>query len=221
MSDYLLVPWEKVMADEAVTARDFALVEPLSVGFHAVSRANVTDVDTVMVLGCGMIGLGAVIHSSMRGANVIAVDVDDQKLALAKQLGACHGIHSHTENLHERTWEITGNRGADVSIEDVGRQDTYLAAVSEIAYTGRIVYVGYAKEKVPFDTPYFVKKEVDILGSRNALPCDFRAVIEYLKKGLCPVEKLVTAVYQPEEAQKALEKWAADPGSVFRILIRF
>ena len=53
------------------------------------------------------------------------------------------------------------------------------------------------------------------------MPCDFKAVMEYLKRGTCPVDELITAVYEPEEAQAALEKWLANPGEVFRILIRF
>jgi len=221
MSEYLLIPYEKVIADESITVRDFALVEPLSVGFHAVDRAKVTDNDTVLVFGCGMIGLGAVVRAAIRGANVIAVDVDDKKTDLAKQLGAGYAINSQKENLHELVREITGNRGADVIIEAVGRPETYLAAVAEVSFTGRIVYIGYAKEKVSFDTQYFVKKELNILGSRNAMPNDFKAVMQYLKKGICPVNKLITAVYPPEEAQKALESWAENPNDVFRILIRF
>ena len=221
MSEYLLVPWDKVIADESVPVRDFALVEPLSVGFHAVDRAKVSAVDTVMVIGCGMIGLGAIIHAANRGAKLIAVDVDDKKLDFAKQLGACHVINTQKEDLHERVCEITGKRGADVIIEAVGRPETYLASIAEVAFTGRVVYIGYAKEKVSFDTQYFVKKEVDIRGSRNAGISDFMAVMEYLKKGICPVDKLVTAVYPPEGAQNALEKWAENPGDVFRILIRF
>ncbi|MDF9829684.1 zinc-binding alcohol dehydrogenase family protein [Parabacteroides sp. PF5-6] len=221
MAEYLLVPWEKVIADEAVSVRDFALVEPMSVGFHAVSRAEVTDLDTVMVMGCGMIGVGAIVRAALRGAKVIAVDVDDQKLDLARRLGAQYTINSAKEDLHERIMEITADNGVDVVIEAVGRPETYLAAVAEVAFTGRIVYIGYAKEKIPFDTPYFVKKELNILGSRNALPADFKAVIAYLKRGICPVDELITAVYTPEEAQTALQKWAAHPGEVFRILIRF
>ena len=221
MSEYLLVPAAKVITAESITVRDFALVEPLSVGFHAVERANVSDLDTVLVFGCGMIGLGAIIRAVIRGAKVIAVDVDNQKLNLAKQLGAYHVINSQTEDLHERVWEITCKRGADVIIEAVGRPETFLSSVSEVAFTGRIVYIGYVKEKIPFDTQFFVKKEVNIFGSRNAMPSDFRAVTEYLKKGVCPVDKLITAVYQPEEAQKALEKWAEKPEKVFRILIQF
>ena len=221
MAEYLLVPWNKIVADESISVRDFALVEPLSVGFHAVDRAKVTDVDTVMIIGCGMIGLGAIIRAVIKGCKVIAVDVDDKKLDLAKQLGVCYTINTQKEDLHEKIGEITGKRGADVIIEAVGRPETYLASVSEIAFTGRIVFIGYVKEKVPFDTQYFVKKEVDMLGSRNAMPNDFRSVIEYLKKGICPVEKLVTAVFSPEEAQTALEQWEEKPNEVFRMLIRF
>ncbi|MDR1115497.1 MAG: zinc-binding alcohol dehydrogenase family protein [Tannerella sp.] len=221
MSEYLLVPWEKVIADEAISIRDLALVEPMSVGFHAVDRAGVTDVDTVMTLGCGMVGLGAVIRASVRGAKVIAVDVDDKKTATARRLGARYAINTRKENLHERVSEITGGRGADVVIEAAGRPETYLASVDEAAFTGRIVCIGYAREKIPFDTPYFVKKELNILGSRNAMPQDFKAVTEYMKRGICPVDELISAIYRPEEAQTALEKWAANPGDVFRILIRF
>lgn len=221
MTEYILVPWEKVIADENISVRDFALVEPMSVGFHAVSRGEVTDSDTVLVIGCGMIGLGAIIRASLRGARVIAMDIDNKKLALAGRLGAQYTINSKTENLHERIRTITNHCGADVIIEAVGHPDTYLTSISEAAFTGRIVYIGYTKEKVPFDTQYFVKKELDIRGSRNALPGDFKAVMEYTKRDIHPVDELITAIYPPEEAQAALEKWSANPGEVFRILIRF
>jgi len=221
MAEYLLVPAEKVIADSDISVRDFALVEPMSVGFHAVSRASVTDSDTVMVIGCGMIGVGAIVRAALRGAKVIAVDVDDRKLELARRLGAAYTINSSSGDLHQSVAGITGNCGVDVIIEAVGRPETYLLAVAEAAFTGRIVFIGYAKEKVPFDTQYFVKKELNIFGSRNALPQDFKAVMEYIKRGSCPVDELVTAVYKPEAAQEALEKWSANPGDVFRILIDF
>ncbi|MDR0749691.1 MAG: zinc-binding alcohol dehydrogenase family protein [Tannerellaceae bacterium] len=221
MSEYLLAPWGKVMADNTVSVSHFALVEPMSVGFHAVNRAEVTDVDTVMVMGCGMIGAGAIVRAAIRGARVIAVDVDDKKLALARRLGAHYTINPAKENLHRQVQEITSGDGAGVVIEAAGRPQTYLAAISEAAFTGRVVYIGYAKEKIPFDTQYFVKKELDIRGSRNAMPSDFKAVIAYMKRGICPADELITAVYPPEEAGTALERWAASPAEVFRILIRF
>ena len=221
MSEYILVPWEKVITDDTLSVRDFALVEPMSVGFHAVDRAGVTARDTVMVLGCGMIGVGAIVGAVNRGAKVIASDIDDDKLLLAKRLGADYGVNSLKENLHERVWEITGNRGADVVIEAAGRPETYLSSISEVAFTGRVVFIGYAKDKIPFDTAFFVKKELNIMGSRNAMSQDMKAVIGYLKQGKCPIDELISAIYKPDEAQIALEKWAGNPGKIFRILIRF
>jgi 2-desacetyl-2-hydroxyethyl bacteriochlorophyllide A dehydrogenase len=221
MREFLVVPWQKVIVDNAISPRDFALVEPMSVGFHAVSRAAVTDIDVVMVIGCGMIGVGAIVRSALRGARVIAVDLDDEKLALARRLGAAYTINSAKENVHQRVEEITGGNGADVVIEAVGSPATYLTAVDEVAFTGRVVCIGYAKKEVPFETKYFVMKELDIRGSRNAMPEDFRAVMEYVKRGTCPVNELISAIYTPEQAQQALDGWAAAPAKVFRILMKF
>jgi len=220
MSEYIVVPWQKVIADNAISQRNFTLVEPLSVGFHAVSRAEVTDVDVVMVFGCGMIGLGALIRASLRGARVIAVDVDDEKLKLAKSLGAVYTINSTTEDVHSRLTEITSNMGPDVVIEAVGAPATYRMAIDEVAFTGRVVCIGYANSEVAFETKYFVSKELDIRGSRNALPEDFRAVMEYVKRNEIP-EILISGIYPPEKADEALTKWSENPGKVFRIFIEF
>lgn len=222
MCGYIAVPWRKVMIDKDITSpRDFALVEPMSVGFHAVSRAQVTDLDTVLVIGCGMIGIGAIVRSALRGAKVIVSDVDDSKLELAKELGAHYTINSMTEDIHQRLQEITNGTGPDVVIEAVGAPITYQTAIKEVAFTGRVVCIGYAKTEIAFETKLFVSKELDIRGSRNAMPEDFRAVMEYMKRGTCPVDKLITKIYKPEQAQEALESWSAEPGKVFRILIEF
>lgn len=221
MCEYIAVPWQKVIVDKDMNPRDFALVEPMSVGFHAVARAAITDIDNVLVIGCGMIGVGAIVRAVLRGARVIAMDMDDEKLALAKRLGAVYTINSKTEDVHSRLYEITNGSGPDVVIEAVGAPVTYQTAINEVAFTGRVVCIGYAKTEIAFETKYFVQKELDIRGSRNAMPEDFRAVIEYMKRGTCPKDELITAIYRPEEAQKALAGWAENPGKVFRILIEF
>lgn len=100
MCEYIALPWSKIIPAHRIPPRDCALIEPMSVGFHAVSRAQVTDIDIVMVIGCGMIGMGAIVRSALRGATVIAVDLDDEKLELAKRIGAHHTINSMTAYLH-------------------------------------------------------------------------------------------------------------------------
>ena len=215
MQEFLVLPWTKVIPATGLSDKECALIEPMSVGFHAVSRAQVTDIDTVAVIGCGMIGLGAIVRASLRGARVIAMDIDDEKLELAKRLGASMVINSKTENVVERVRELTDGYMADVVIEAVGSPVTYVTAIDIVAFTGRVACIGYAKSEVAFQTKYFVQKELDIRGSRNAMPEDFRAVIHYLQNGNCPMNELISAVVKPEEAGEALHKWSENPGKVF------
>ena len=221
MREYLVLPWEKVIPAGLLTPRTCALIEPMSVGFHAVSRAQVTDIDVVLVIGCGMVGMGAVVRSVQRGATVVAADIDDEKLALARQMGASYTINTLSEDVHARLLEMTSGFGPDVVIEAVGSSPTYQMAVDEVAFTGRVICIGYAKTEVSFQTKYFVQKELDIRGSRNAQPSDFRAVIHYLERGTCPVDQLISRVVKPEEAPEAMQQWVAAPGKVFRILVDF
>ena len=221
MQEYIVLPWEKVIPAGNLSPRDCALIEPMSVGFHAVSRSQVTDIDVVMVIGCGMVGMGAIVRSVMRGATVVAADIDDQKLALAKRMGATYAINTKTEDVHARLSEITGGFGPDVVIEAVGSVPTYQMAVNEVAFTGQVTCIGYAKSEVSFQTKYFVQKELDIRGSRNAMPSDFRAVIHYLERGTCPIDELITKIVRPEEALETMQWWSQNPGQVFRILVDF
>ena len=221
MREFIALPWEKIIPAEGLDPRTCALIEPMSVGFHAVNRAQVTDIDTVVVIGCGMVGLGAIVRSALRGATVIAADIDDEKLALAKELGATYTINTKTEDAHAKLQEFTAGFGPDVIIEAVGSAPTYQMAVNEVAFNGRVICIGYAKTDVSFQTKFFVQKELDIRGSRNAQPADFRAVIHYLQRGTCPVDRLISNEVAPEDAPEAMRQWAENPGKVFRILVHF
>ena len=221
MREFIALPWQKIIPAGGLDPRTCALIEPMSVGFHAVNRAQVTDIDVVLVIGCGMVGMGAIVRSALRGATVIAADIDDEKLALAKEMGATYAINTMTEDVHARLQEMTGGFGPDVIIEAVGSPVTYNMAVNEVAFTGRVVCIGYAKTEVSFQTKYFVQKELDIRGSRNAQPSDFRAVIHYLERGTCPVDRLISNEVSPEGAPEAMQQWSENPGKVFRILVKF
>jgi len=221
MREFIALPWQKIIPAGGLDPRTCALIEPMSVGFHAVNRAQVTDIDVVVVIGCGMVGMGAIVRSALRGATVIAADIDDDKLALAKEMGATYAINTMTEDVHARLQEMTGGFGPDVIIEAVGSPVTYNMAVNEVAFTGRVVCIGYAKTEVSFQTKYFVQKELDIRGSRNAQPSDFRAVIHYLERGTCPVDRMISNEVSPEGAPEAMQQWSENPGKVFRILVKF
>ena len=221
MQEFLIVPWKKVLKAPGLGEKELAMVEPLTVGFHATERGRVIASDVVMVLGCGMIGAGAIVSAVQKGATVIAVDIDDYKLDLASGLGAQHSINSSSLDLHKELEKLTGGRGPDVVVEAAGNPITYRTAVEEVAFTGRVVCIGYAGNEVAFATKLFVQKEMDILGSRNATAEDFENVIAYLKKGSFPMERMLSRVVKVEEAGEALEAWAGDPGKVMKILVEF
>ncbi|MCQ2112321.1 MAG: zinc-binding alcohol dehydrogenase family protein [Bacteroidaceae bacterium] len=219
MKEYISLPWQKIIPAEGITPRDCAMIEPMSVGFHAVNRGQVSEKDTVVVFGCGMIGMGAIVAASLRGATVIAVDIDDEKLGIAKSVGAAYGVNSMNEDLHERLLALTDGFGPSVCIEAVGNPHTYRSAIEEVSFAGRVVYIGYAKADIAFTTKLFVQKELTIRGSRNAMPTDFEAVIERLKGGF-DVSPFISEVVEPEDAFRAMTDWNSNPGKVFRILVK-
>ncbi len=218
MTEYISAPREKLYTGK-LSLKELCLVEPLTVGFHAVARGRVTAQDTVAVFGCGGVGLGAIAGSAFRGATTIAIDMDDAKLAIAAKAGAKYLVHSGREDLHARLQEITSGKGPHVMIEAIGLPSTFRAAVEEVGFTGRVVYIGYAKEPVSYETRLFVQKELDILGSRNALPEDFRDVIRMLESGLFPVEEAVSAVVSMEDAAGVLAEWSDAPGKFTKIMV--
>lgn len=221
MAEYISVPWQKVMVDWELSNTQLALVEPLTVGFHAVDNIGVTDIDTVVVFGCGMIGSGAIIRSHLRGASVIAIDIDDSKLEVAKALGAQYQINSKKQNIHEELNKITDGNGPSVTIEAAGNPLTYQAAIEEVSFAGRVVCIGYTKEDVPLPTRLWVQKELEIRGSRNANPSDFEAVIKFLKYSRLNEKLLISKIVDVKEAPDAMQKWSENPGETLKILIQF
>jgi 2-desacetyl-2-hydroxyethyl bacteriochlorophyllide A dehydrogenase len=219
ITEFVVVPWQKVHQADGLSLRELCLVEPLSVGFHAADRGRVTAADTVAVFGCGAIGLGAIAGASFRGANTIAVDVDDAKLALAQKAGAQHTINSREKDLAECMREFTGGDGPDVIIEAVGLPATFTQAVEQVAFTGRVVYIGYAKEPVSYETRLFIQKELDILGSRNATPRDFDIVAAMLRDQRFPVDEAITTVTPLENAGRTLREWDKNPAAFNKIMV--
>lgn len=219
LAEYIVVPEDKLMTSSKLDYHELAMVEPLTVGFHAVDRGRVAAGESVLVFGCGAIGLGAIAGAAERGARVIAVDIDAAKLELAKQAGASDVVHSGEVDLSAAVKTLTNDEGPRVVIEAIGLPQTFRAAVELACFAGRVVYVGYAKAPVEYESKYFVQKELDIMGSRNATPKDFQAVIAMLEGGRFPVDAALTRTVSLDEAGQAMADWAAAPQVVTKIQI--
>ena len=220
MTRYIAIHWQDLFTSEKLSLKELALVEPLTVGFHAAARGRVSSQDRVAVIGCGIVGMGAIASAVNRGAEVIAIDIDDSKMDIAKKIGVAHTINTSREDLHEALMRITDGDGPDVIIEAVGNAMTYRAAVDEVAYTGRVVCIGYAKSAVEFNTGIFVRKEIEILGSRNCTD-EFPEVIAYLEAGKFPVEDVISKTVSLDDAGAALADWAANAKGITKIMVDF
>lgn len=218
MTKYISIHWKDIFLSDKLSLRELALVEPLTIGFHASARGRVEKNDIVVVIGCGIVGIGAIAAAVNTGAEVIAVDIDESKMEIVKNIGAKHFINTSHQNLHEELIRITNGDGPDVVIEAVGSAATYRAAVEEVAYTGRVVCIGYAKNPVEFNTGLFVRKEIEILGSRNCTE-EFPTVIAYLESGKFTAEDVISKVVSLDEAGEALADWAKNPKGITKIMV--
>lgn len=218
--EYITVPYTTLITDVAdLPPQSACLTEPLAVGFHSAARAAIQPSDVVLVIGCGMVGIGAIAGSHRRGATVIAVDIDDAKLERAAKSGAEFTINSADQDLSQRVSEITHGDGPGVCIEAVGLDVTFRQAVDLTAFCGRVVYVGYANRPVCYDTKLFVMKELDIRGSRNATRQDFHEALAALRSGAIPAAELITKELPFSQAGAGLEYWDRHSGSVGKILV--
>jgi threonine dehydrogenase-like Zn-dependent dehydrogenase len=222
MTRFVCAPWQDLFVSDQLSVRELALAEPLTVGFHAVARGRVDSQDIVAVLGCGIVGLGAVAAAVNRHATVIAIDLDDAKLEIARKIGVLNTINPSKEDLHQRLQEFTNGDGPDVIIEAVGSPSTYRSAVEEVAFLGRVVCIGYAKAPVEFNTSLFVQKEIEILGSRNCVgKSDFPEVLSYLEAKKFPVDDVISKVISIDEGPETLKSWAENPQGIIKIMIDF
>jgi len=218
LTERIAVHYAKVYASSALSLQELALVEPLSVGYHAANRGRVCETDTVLVLGCGVIGLGVVTAAARKAARVLALDIDEGKLAQAAKLGAQETIDSATEDVPARVSALTRGEGVSVAIEAVGLPATYRLAVEVVAFAGRVVCIGYAKDEVAFATRLFVSKELEIFGSRNALHV-FPSVIKMLEQRERPFANLISAVVPFDQAPGVFAEWDASPLRFTKILV--
>lgn len=219
LREQIVLNTDRLIVNNTLKLQHLALVEPLSVGFHAVARGRVTAQDTVLVLGGGMIGVGAILGAMARGARVIVSEVAAEKHTALRSLGVKHVINPTEQDLSEALSQVAGKDGPDVVIEAVGLPQTFREAVEVVSFSGRVVYVGYAKSEVAYNTALFNLKELDIMGSRNATRADFEAVVAFLEATPDVANPLISRCFPMTQADQALAYWTENRNHIFKIMI--
>lgn len=219
-AEYVAMPIERIYPGKGLSAKTLALIEPFSIGYHAVSRGHVKPGHKVLVIGAGAIGIFAAVSAKLKGAEVYISDVFEKRLENALKFGVDGIIDVSKEDLLERTKEITNGNGFDICIEAVGQSATFLNCIDAAAFGADIILIGNGKKETTFNHSILLKKELNIYGSRNALKKDFLELIDLISSGKINVDHIVSDIFDKEDAIKGFDALVHNDGSRFKVLIK-
>ncbi|WP_371381205.1 zinc-binding alcohol dehydrogenase family protein [Sporomusa aerivorans] len=221
-SQYITMPVDRIYAGKGLSAKTLALIEPFCISYHGVKRAKVQQGENVLIIGSGTIGVLAMVAAKLFGANVYVSDTQQEKLNYALQLGADGAIlNDSPENFTAKVNEITKGNGFDVTIEAVGLPSTFQNCIDAAAFGGRVVLIGIAKQNLDFNFTVIQKKELTVLGSRNAIKEDFEQLIDIVGGGKVDLEKIVTNVYSANDAVQAFADFDKNAGNMLKVILQF
>ena len=218
--EYISMPVERIYKGKGLSAKELALIEPFSISQHAVSRAQIKDTDNVLVIGAGPIGLFALLAAKQKCNKIAVADILDNRLSLATEYGADAVVNTKEKSLGEFTAEFTNGNGFDVCIEACGAPETFLGCIESAAFAGNIILIGNGKRETTFNHSVLLKKELNVHGSRNALKDDFINNIDLVASGKADVMKMVSGVYDMENAIDAFEALKNNNGTLAKLLIK-
>jgi 6-hydroxycyclohex-1-ene-1-carbonyl-CoA dehydrogenase len=197
------------------------IADAISTPYHAVkNRGQVKPGDKIIVFGCGGVGINVVQMAAAVGATVIAVDLIDEKLALAKKLGAHDTLNpGKVEDVGKALRKMTGG-GADTAFEVIGKPETIQLAFGCVKTGGRLVVVGYTDKNISINAGRIMYREMEIMGSLGCRPVDYPRIIEMVKTGKIKVAELVTQKFPLDDIGKAFDLLrTGDPKTIRSIVI--
>ena len=221
MQEQITVPTDILIPARQLTDEQMAIVEPLAIGAHAMRRAHLQNRETIVVVGCGPIGIGIMKLAQIQGAKVIAMDVNQQRLDYAKKNIGVDYIVLADKNAEAKVSEITNGDMATVVFDATGHKGALEAGTKYMSHGGRYVLVGLSKGDLTFSHPAIHAKETTIMCSRNATFEDFEHVIDVLEQGKFPMDSFITHKVNFTQMIANFDSWS-DPGTgVIKAMVDF
>lgn len=223
MREFILVPADKLIKSEGLTFDELALIEPLSIGAHAVARAAIEKGEFVLIVGAGPIGMGIIEFARIAGAEVIVMDTNDDRLQFCMQhLHVKHIMNPAKEDAVKRIQQLTNNDMATAVFDATGNLSAINNGIKYLSHGGRYILVGLQKEDFHFSHPEFHKRETELMSSRNATKKDFAHVIQSLKQGLIHPRNYIThRVSFNEVSSEKFNYWLNPKHKVIKAMVEF
>ncbi|MDX8500004.1 zinc-binding alcohol dehydrogenase family protein [Mesorhizobium sp. VK4C] len=219
MCDEILVPAQNLYPANGLSLADAAAVEFLAIGAHAVRRSLAAPGQRTLVIGAGPIGLGTALFARIAGLDVSLLDMSTERLNFAEGelgLAALDGSKAPATDLVR---EATSGEGFDLVFDATGNTQSVQSAFAHVAHGGTLVLVSVVKDDITFSDPEFHKREMTLVGSRNALRADFDHVAASIRKGAVPLGKLVTHRTTLAGTARDLARWAHEKSGLIKAVI--
>jgi len=220
-AEYVVVPAKDLipLPDGLALADASIIADALSTPYHAVvNRGEVKPGQTVAVFGCGGVGMNVVQFALLAGARVVAVDVSDEKLAVARELGAAITVNASDPAAIKAARRETG--GCDTAFEVIGRPEVMLSAMGMLRPGGRFVMVGYSADPVALPAARIMFREMEIRGSLGCRPVDYHRIVALAAQGRLTLDRLISNRYPLEKINQAFDD-LREGKPIIRNLIQF
>jgi 2-desacetyl-2-hydroxyethyl bacteriochlorophyllide A dehydrogenase len=218
MATALVLPADNLIRAEGLNVDACAAVEFLAIGAHAIRRSGAAVGQRALVIGAGPIGLGVALFASISGVVLTIMDVDPSRLDAARSIADVTAIQAD-EGVSEAIAALTDGDGFDVVFDATGNASSIELGFDFVAHGGRYVLVSVVKERLSFADPDFHRKEMTLLGSRNATAADFGRVIKEIRRGEIPVDRLITHRTTLSGAARDIAKWATQKPGLIKAVI--
>ena len=203
-----------------VSFEEGSMLDPVGNAFHVMNRASPTAGDTIVVIGCGTIGLTIIqLARHMGSGRVIGIDVVAGKRALAEQLGADITLDPAATDIEQEILTLTGQRGADIVIEAVGLSATYHLAARIAKRRGTIIALGFADSELSIPSQAFIFRELSLIGS-TGFSFEVDTVIEYMRRGAINVKPLITHVFPLDEVQEGFDVAGSPDAKAIKVVLQ-
>ena len=220
MREYLTLPATCLHSSATLEYDQLALVEPLGIGCHAVHRVRMRAADDVLVVGAGPIGLAAVQFATATGAKTVVMDVNENRLAFAASMMDIVGtVVAAQDDTLERLRVLFDGDLPTVVLDATGNKHSMAKALEYAAPAGRIVFIGLFQGDFAFNDPYFHKKELTLMASRNALPADFEQIIRMMEEGKINTDAWITHRSSFKDMVDQFDTWLTPESQVIKAMV--
>ncbi|MER9181080.1 zinc-binding alcohol dehydrogenase family protein [Mesorhizobium sp. M0767] len=220
MCEQILVPAQNLYPANGLSLADAAAVEFLAIGAHAVRRSLADPGARTLVIGAGPIGLGTALFARIAGLDATLLDMSAERLGFAESELGFATLDGSRGAAADLVREATGGDGFDVVFDATGNTRSGQSAFAHGAHGGALVLVSVVKDDIAFSDPEFHKREMMLIGSRNALRADFDHVAASIRNGALPLAKLVTHRTTLGETPHDLARWAHEKSGLIKAVIQ-